>query len=115
SPSSPSAPCAGARLPRSPCRLSEVPRIAWLRLLLVLVWFSRGIALKLGALLASLLAQACFCIPDFTGGVARCKIRRLEQRRNLDLAVLIVRIGAALDPLQSFVHGLHLPEPVPGD
>src|SRR5215218_5562036 len=39
----------------------------------------------------------------------------LEHLADLDLAVLLHRVRAALDPLDGLVHRLALPQPVPGD
>jgi hypothetical protein len=39
----------------------------------------------------------------------------LEHRADLDLAFLVVRIGAALDPVDRFLQRGDFPEPVAGD
>src|SRR5262249_53879864 len=70
---------------------------------------------NLSALSFDLLAQAGFRRPELAGRVGRCEVFGLEQRANLDLALLVVGVGAALDPIDGLLQGLHLPEPEAGD
>ena len=48
-------------------------------------------------------------------GKFRAEIFRLEYLANLDLAVLVVRVGAAFDPLDRLFFGRDFPQPEPGD
>src|SRR5882724_6159062 len=38
-----------------------------------------------------------------------------EERADLDVGCLVVRIGAALQPFHRFLHRLDLPQPIAGD
>src|SRR5438067_899978 len=66
------------------------------------------------ALPFELFAQTCFRRTQRTGRVGRCEVLGFKHRANLDLSVLVVGIGAALDPSDRLLHGLHLPEPETG-
>src|SRR3954453_6491084 len=49
------------------------------------------------------------------GGELGPEVGRLEDAADLDLAGLVVRVRAALDPLDRLVHRLDLPDPEAGD
>src|SRR6266576_4472352 len=53
-------------------------------------------------------AQAFLLLPQLRRELG-AKILRLEQLANLDLAILVMRIGAALDPFNRLFLRLHLP------
>src|SRR5262245_8332514 len=54
-------------------------------------------------------------LPVVVDGRALAEVLQLEQLADLDLAVAVVRLGAALDPLDRLGLVAHLDDPVAGD
>src|SRR5262249_9100389 len=70
-----------------------------------------GAARRLLFLLGELFADLAVMLDR----IARREILELEELADLDLAVALVRIGAALDPLDRLLQRLDLEDPVAGD
>src|SRR5687767_10859981 len=64
--------------------------------------------------LGGLRPNAVFLLSKFRGKF-RAEIFRLEYLANLDLAVLVMRVGAAFDPLDRLLFRRDFPQPEPGD
>src|SRR4051794_24617763 len=76
--------------------------------------FPRRKILLLRRLPLYLLAQPLLLLAQL-GRELGAEVRRLEQRAHLDLAVLVMRVGAAREPFERLVHRLDLPQPEAGD
>src|SRR5207245_8691981 len=79
--------------------------------------FFASSAMPRSAPMPSSLLPACEGVPlaPYLGRKFRTKVRGLGHRANLNLALVLVRVRAALDPFERFFHRLHLPQPESGN